>query len=200
MNHVGWLHGAYTSRAQPCPDLSRKHIQGRQAHLERQNRIRTKAGRRDAAIGPGHRACDGRSRLEARRHDGPCLAASLDVPLGGQQRISGLDRASCQTQFLGQRARRGNSVARLQHAAGDGAAKPIVDLAIKRFGRRWIQRRDLAGLRDGHGTPQDDKSRQTGRTDYATSLTAPRRGSCITWTSREFHSWPLDVGHDASRS
>ena len=98
----------------------------------------------------GHRARNRHSRLEARRHDGPCLAAGLNVSLGGQQRISRFNRASCQTQFLGQRACRGNAVTRLQHSAGNRAAKPIVDLAIKRFGRRWIQRRDFADLCDGH--------------------------------------------------
>ena len=151
MNHVGWLHGAHASRAQACPDLSRKRIQGRQTHLERQDRIRTKTGRSNAAVGLGHRACNRRSRLEARRHDGPGLAAGLNVALGGQQGISRLDRASRQTQFLGQRACRGNAVTRLQQSAGNGAAKPIVDLPIERFGRRRIQRRDLAGFCDGHG-------------------------------------------------
>ncbi len=107
MNHVGWLHGTYAPRAQACPDLSGKHIQGRQTHLERQNRIRTKTRRSNAAIGSGHRACNRRSRLEARRHDGPCLAAGLNVSLGSQQRISRFDRASCQTQFLGQRRAEG---------------------------------------------------------------------------------------------
>ena len=139
------------SRAQACPDLSRKRIQGRQTHLERQNRIWTKTGRSNAAVGWRHRACNRRSRLEARRHDGPCLAAGLNVSLGSQQRIGRFNRASCQTQFLGQRACRGNAVTRLQHSAGNGAAKPIVDLAVKRCGRRWIQRRDLAGLCDAHG-------------------------------------------------
>ena len=38
MHHVGWLHGAHTSRAEARPDFSGKHIQRRQAHLERQDR------------------------------------------------------------------------------------------------------------------------------------------------------------------
>ena len=139
MNHVGWLHGTHASRAQARPDLSGKRIQGRQTHLERQNRIRAKTGRGDAAVGRRHRDRNRRSRLEVRRHDGPRLAAGLDVPLGGQQGISGFDGASCQTQFLGQRAGRGNAVTRLQQSAGNSAAKPIVDLAIEGFGRRWIQ-------------------------------------------------------------
>ena len=59
MNHVGWLHGTYASRAQACPDLSGKRIQGRQTHLERQNRIRTKTGRGNAAVGLGRRLATG---------------------------------------------------------------------------------------------------------------------------------------------
>src|ERR1700704_6912290 len=39
MSHVRSLHGTHTSRAQARPDLSRKRIQGRQTHLERQNRV-----------------------------------------------------------------------------------------------------------------------------------------------------------------
>ena len=151
MSHVRWLRGTHTSCAQACPDLSRKRIQGRQTHLERQNRIWTKTSRGNAAVGPGDRACNRRSRLEARRHDGPGLAAGLNVSFSSQQRISRLNGASCQAQFLGQRTRRGNAVTRLQQSARNSTAKPIVDLAIERFGRRWIQRRDLAGLGDAHG-------------------------------------------------
>ena len=151
VDHVGGVHGADAPRAQPCPDLSRKHVQRRQAHLERQDQLGAKAGRGNAAIGPGHRACNRHLRLEARRDDGPRLAAGLNVALGGQQRISRFDRASCQPQFLGQRACGWNAVTRLQHAAGNGAAKPIVDLAIKRLSRGWIQRRDVAGVCGGHG-------------------------------------------------
>ena len=138
---------ARTHRAPEArPDLSRKRIEGRQAHLERQNRIRAKAHRGNAAVGSRHRCCDGHSRLEARRHDGPCLAVSLYVPLGGQQRIGRLDRASCQTQFFGQRACRGNPVTRLQQPAGNGVTKPLVDLPIKRLGGVWVQRGDIIGL------------------------------------------------------
>ena len=151
MNHVGWLHGAHTSRAEACPDLSRKRIQGRQAHLERQNRVWTKTRRSDAGIGLGHRARHKRSRFEAWRHNGAGLAAGLNVALRGQQRISRIDSASRQTQLFGQRSCRGNAVTGLQHPASDGAAKPIVDLPVKGCGRLRIQRRDVARLRDGHG-------------------------------------------------
>ena len=113
-----------------------------------------------------HRARDRHVRLEARRHDGAGLAARLDIALGRQQRIGRLDGASRQAQFLGQRARRGNAVARLQHAAGDGAAKAIVDLPVEGVGRRWIQRRDLAGLGSGHGSSPP----RMGRGDHATIM------------------------------
>ena len=199
MNHVGWLHGTDTSRAQACPDLSRKHIQRRQTHLERQNRIWTKTGRSHAAIGRRHRACNRRSRLEARRHNGPCLTAGLNVPLGGQQGISGLDSASCQAQFLGQRACRGYSVTRLQHAAGNGAAKPVVDLSVKRGGRFWIQRRDIADLRDGHGMTHSDSCVRR-CLEVQASMQTRSKLACITWTSCNSHSWPLDGGHEVSKS
>ena len=144
--------------------IARTHRAPRRAQIFRGNTSRAgkpiwngkiESGRKLTAAMPlldsGHRACNRRSRLEARRHDGPCLAAGLNVPLGGQQRVGCLNSASCQTQFFGKRSCRGYSVARLQHAAIDSAANAIVDLPIKRRGRRWVQRRDIAGLRDGHG-------------------------------------------------
>ena len=139
--------------------MARTHRAPRRAQIFRGNTSRAgkpiwngriesgrKLARGNAAVGPRHRARNRRSRLEVRRHNGPCLAARLNVPLGGQQGIGRFDGASCQPQFLGQRTRRGNAVTRLQHSAGDSVAKPIVDLPVERFGRRWIQRRDLAGL------------------------------------------------------
>ena len=78
----------------------------------------------------GASACKGRSRLEVGRHNGPCLATGLNVPLGSQQRIGGFDGASRQPQFSGQRSRRGNAITRLQQSALNRSAKPIVDLAI----------------------------------------------------------------------
>ena len=129
--------------------MARTHRAPRRAQILRGNASRAgkpiwngriESGRKlvrgNAAVGPGHRACNRRSRLEVRRHNGPGLAAGLNVALRGQQRIGGFDRASCQPQFLGQRARRGNAVTRLQHAAGNGAAEPVVDLPVERFGRR----------------------------------------------------------------
>ena len=86
-------------------------------------------------------------------------------------------------------------------------AKPIVDLAIKRFGRRWIQRRDLAGLCDGHGlanSQMDEKSLCHNGADRrrATNTTLQRSGSArpaTSWTSRNFHSWTLDLGHEVRK-
>src|SRR6185295_1305672 len=83
MNHVRWLRGADTPRAQACPDLSRKHIQRRQTHLERQNRLWTITSHRSVAIGLGYWVCNRRLRFEARRHNGPSLAAGLNVSLSG---------------------------------------------------------------------------------------------------------------------
>src|SRR6185295_10949127 len=192
MSHVRWLRGTHTSRAQARPDLSRKRVQGRQAHLERQNRIWTKPSRSNDAIGPGHRACNGRSRLEAGRHNRPGLAAGLNVSLGSQQRVSRLNGASCQTQFPGQRTRRGDAVTRLQQSARNCAAKPIVDLAIKRFGRRWIQRRDLAGLRDAHGLAI---SASELKTDYAMTPSGKNEQFCPHTTIMDQLSFPfMDLG------
>jgi hypothetical protein len=45
---------ARTARAEPRPDLARKQVQRRQAHLERQDRIRAEAGRlAGSGIGAG---------------------------------------------------------------------------------------------------------------------------------------------------
>ena len=84
MNHVRWLHGADAPRAEPRPYFSWKRIERRQTHLERQNRIWTKAGRHNAALGLRDRERNRRSRFEARRNDGAGLAAGLDVPFRGQ--------------------------------------------------------------------------------------------------------------------
>jgi hypothetical protein len=91
-------------------------------------------------------------RFEIRRDDGSGLAAGLDITLGGKQGIGGLDGAPGETQLLGQRSCRWYPVARLQHTAGDGAAEAIVDLPVKRRGRRWIERRDIARPCAGHGS------------------------------------------------
>src|SRR3954468_5750007 len=53
MSHGRWLHSTYTARAQACPDLSGERIQGRQTHLERQNRIWTKTSCSNVGLGPG---------------------------------------------------------------------------------------------------------------------------------------------------
>ena len=151
MDHVRRLHGAHTARAKARPDLPGKRIQGRQTHLERQDGIRTKTDGVHAVIRQRHRARNGRSRLEVRAYNGPCLPARLDIPLGGQQGISRFDGASGQPQFLGQRPCRGNAVTRLQHSTGDSVAKPIVNLPVERCGRRRIKRRDFFGLCGRHG-------------------------------------------------
>ena len=160
--------------------------------------------RRMPGIRPRRRVRNGYSRLEARRHDGPGLAARLDVAFGGQQGIGGFDGASGQAQFLGQRACRGNAVARLQHAAGDGAAKPIVDLPVERFGRRRIQRRELSGFRGRHGPIRSFDERKThyaitvriGLHSSHAAAVEPARGK--SWTSRKAHSWTLDAGRNCS--
>ena len=160
-----------------------------------------KLGAVDAALGGRHRARGRRSRFQVRRHDGPGLAAGLDVPLGCQQGISGFDGASCQTQFLGQRAGRGNAVTRLQQTARNGAAKPIVDLAIERVRPPsdptarscWVLRRSwtspICGLAPRHYAITRSPSPPEGGEG---NRGCKRQES---WTSRNFHSWTLGAGH-----
>ena len=138
--------------------MARTHRAPRRAQIFRGNASRAgnpiwngriesgRNGRSSLSLLVAASGCDGRLRLEARRHNGACLAASLNISLGGQQRIGRFDRASCQTQFLGQRTCRGYPVTRFQHAAGNGAAKPIVDLPIKRYGRVGVQWRNISGF------------------------------------------------------
>ena len=193
--------------------MARTHRAPRRAQIFRGNISRAgkpiwngkiESGRKLAAamlaIGLGHRDRNRRLRLEVRRHNGPCLAAGLNVPLSSQQGISCFDSASCQTQFLGQRTCRGNAVTRLQQSAGNGAAKPIVDLAIKRFGRRWIQRRDLAGLCDGHGLAPTLQV----QLDNLVTPISPASGASACNTINHgpvaiSNSWTLGIGHEVSR-
>ncbi|MNI40067.1 hypothetical protein D3C73_942670 [compost metagenome] len=152
MRHVRRLHGPHASRAQPGPDLPGKGVQGGQAHLERENRVRAKAGRDRSRVDLSGRDHDRRTGFQVRGHDGARLAPGLDVPFGDQEGIGRIYGSPGQTQLTGQRPRRRDPVAGLQDAAGDGSAEAVVDLPVERFLRRGIQRGDFGCLRDRHGT------------------------------------------------
>ncbi|MCY1544338.1 hypothetical protein D9M68_802150 [compost metagenome] len=134
---------------EPSPELARKRVQGGQPHLERQDARRARPGE-FVAHGRGGRLRGRRGslRLQVGRHHRAGLPARLDIALGGEQRIRDFDRAPRHAQFLGQRPRGRNAVARLEGAVGDGAAESLIDLAVQGVGAAG--RRDL-GNRLDHG-------------------------------------------------
>ncbi|MNV21249.1 hypothetical protein D3C71_1121800 [compost metagenome] len=155
IRQVGRLQAAQLAGAQARPELARKGIQGRYAHLERQD-----AGRPMPAVLVVSRF-DGRDnrgrgglRLQVRRDDGAGLPARLDVAFGGQQGIRHFDRAARHAHFLGQGARRRNAVAGFQGALGDGAAKALIDLAVQRVGAVRGKRCLGLGAAADHGIVQ----------------------------------------------
>ena len=185
MDHVGRLHRPHATCAQARPDLAREHVQRRQPHLERQDRIGPETGCARGVGDQRNRTRHGHCRLQAGGHDRAGLAACLDVALCRQQGIGRLDRAPGQAQLLHQRARGRDAIPGLEHPAGDRVAEPAVDLAVVRLRLRRIQRRDGAGLCCGHDVVDFPAGR------WSDHDSRPGKS----WISRNIRTWIFNTVH-----